>query len=110
MLSARSTAGGLTSTTWRLRSAFTRASIVKGQDLPADANLWRNARQRSHPPMTEGLSPTLQHLETSATIAVSAEAKRRKAAGEDVVDLGAGVPDSPTPSTPPDAGTRAIQE
>ena len=34
--------------------------------------------------MSDGLSPNLQHLETSATIAISAEAKRRKAAGEDV--------------------------
>ena len=31
--------------------------------------------------MIEGLSANLQHLETSATIAISAEAKRRKAAG-----------------------------
>src|SRR5947199_162226 len=36
-----------------------------------------------------GLSPNLQHLETSATIAISQEAKRRKAAGADVIDLGA---------------------
>ena len=50
--------------------------------------------------MIEGLSPNLQHLETSATIAISAEAKRRKAAGEDVVDLGAGEPDFPTPPIP----------
>src|SRR2546426_5790923 len=36
------------------------------------------------PPMTpgSGLSPNLHHLETSATIAISQEAKRRKAAGE----------------------------
>ena len=48
--------------------------------------------------MMDGLSPNLQHLETSATIAISAEAKRRKAAGEDVIDLGAGEPDFPTPA------------
>ena len=54
--------------------------------------------------MSEGLSPNLQHLETSATIAISAEAKRRKAAGEDVIDLGAGEPDFPTPPIPADAG------
>src|SRR2546421_10394322 len=60
--------------------------------------------------MTEGLSPNLQHLETSATIAISAEAKRRKAAGEDVVDLGAGEPDFPTPSIPAEAGIRAIKD
>ena len=56
------------------------------------------------------LSPNLQHLETSATIAVSAEAKRRKAAGEDVIDLGAGEPDFMTPAIPADAGIKAIKE
>jgi aspartate aminotransferase len=60
--------------------------------------------------MSDGLSPNLQHLETSATIAISAEAKRRKAAGEDVIDLGAGEPDFPTPSIPADAGIRAIKD
>ena len=57
-----------------------------------------------------GLSPNLHHLETSATIAISQEAKRRKAAGEDVIDLGAGEPDFPTPPIPADAGVRAIRE
>src|SRR5438128_5679945 len=57
-----------------------------------------------------GLSPNLHPLETSATIAISQEAKRRKAAGEDVIDLGAGEPDFPTPSLPSDAGVRAIRE
>jgi aspartate aminotransferase len=57
-----------------------------------------------------GLSPNLQHLETSATIAISQEAKRRKAAGEDVIDLGAGEPDFPTPAIPADAGIRAIRD
>src|SRR5207302_1217062 len=52
----------------------------------------------------------VHHLETSATIAISQEAKRRKAAGEDVIDLGAGEPDFPTPSIPADAGVRAIRE
>src|SRR5437870_255456 len=60
--------------------------------------------------MIEGLSPNLQHLETSATIAISAEAKRRKAAGEDVIDLGAGEPDFPTPPIPAEAGIRAIKD
>jgi aspartate aminotransferase len=60
--------------------------------------------------MSGELSPNLQHLETSATIAISAEAKRRKAAGEDVIDLGAGEPDFPTPSVPADAGSRAIKD
>lgn len=60
--------------------------------------------------MIEGLSANLQHLETSATIAISAEAKRRKAAGEDVIDLGAGEPDFPTPAVPAEAGIRAIKD
>ncbi|HUL03965.1 MAG TPA: pyridoxal phosphate-dependent aminotransferase [Gemmatimonadales bacterium] len=60
--------------------------------------------------MTQGLSPNLQHLETSATIAISQEAKRRRAAGEDVIDLGAGEPDFPTPPVPSDAGIRAIRD
>lgn len=60
--------------------------------------------------MTLGLSSNLQHLETSATIAVSQEAKRRKAAGEDVIDLGAGEPDFPTPPIPAEAGIRAIKD
>ncbi len=60
--------------------------------------------------MTDGLSPNLQHLETSATVAISAEAKRRKAAGEDVIDLGAGEPDFATPAIPADAGIRAIKD
>jgi aspartate aminotransferase len=61
-------------------------------------------------PPAPGLSPNLQHLETSATIAISQEAKRRKAAGEDVIDLGAGEPDFATPPIPADAGIRAIRD
>ena len=60
--------------------------------------------------MSDGLSPNLQHLETSATIAISQEAKRRKSAGEDVIDLGAGEPDFPTPVIPAEAGIRATKE
>jgi len=60
--------------------------------------------------MSEVLSPNIAHLETSATIAISQEAKRRRAAGEDVIDLGAGEPDFPTPPIPVEAGIRAIKE
>jgi aspartate aminotransferase len=62
--------------------------------------------------MSQGftLSQNLQHLETSATIAVSQEAKRRKAAGEDVIDLGAGEPDFHTPAIPSEAGIKAIRD
>jgi len=60
--------------------------------------------------MSDVLSPNIAHLETSATIAISQEAKRRRAAGEDVIDLGAGEPDFPTPPIPAEAGIRAIKE
>src|SRR5258705_3357321 len=56
-----------------------------------------------------GLSPNLHPLETSATIAISQEAKRRKAAGEDVIDLGAGEPDFPTPSIAAEAGNCVLK-
>ncbi|HXF96276.1 MAG TPA: pyridoxal phosphate-dependent aminotransferase [Gemmatimonadales bacterium] len=61
-------------------------------------------------PRRSALSTNLQYLETSATIAVSQEARRRRAAGEDVVDLGAGEPDFPTPPLAAEAGIRAIKE
>ncbi|HWH03413.1 MAG TPA: pyridoxal phosphate-dependent aminotransferase [Gemmatimonadales bacterium] len=60
--------------------------------------------------MADGLSQNLQHLETSATIAISQEAKRRRAAGEDVIDLGAGEPDFGTPTIPAEAGIKAIKD
>ncbi|MGH7675198.1 MAG: pyridoxal phosphate-dependent aminotransferase [Gemmatimonadales bacterium] len=61
-------------------------------------------------PPSPSLSTNIQHLETSATIALSQEAKRRRAAGEDVIDLGAGEPDFATPGIPAEAGMRAIRE
>src|SRR3954462_1876511 len=60
--------------------------------------------------MTEGLSANLQDLETAATIARLDESERRKPSGEDVIDLGAGEPDFPTPQGPADAGIRAIKD
>ena len=59
--------------------------------------------------LPDPLSPNLSHLRASETIAVSAEAKRRKAAGEDVLDLGAGEPDFDTPAPAAQAGILAIQ-
>lgn len=59
--------------------------------------------------MTDALSPNLAHLSSSETVAISAEAKRRKAAGEDVIDLGAGEPDFDTPEPAARAGVRAIE-
>jgi aspartate aminotransferase len=54
-------------------------------------------------------SRNLMHLEPSATIAVSQEARRLRAAGEDVIDLSAGEPDFGTPKGASDAGIKAIQ-
>jgi aspartate aminotransferase len=48
-------------------------------------------------------------LAPSATIAVSREAARLKAQGVNVVDLGAGEPDFPTPKLVAEAGIRATQ-
>src|SRR5436309_2020052 len=123
---ACSTAGGRTSTTGRPRSSaafasatVTRSSVVKGRlvwGMVRSGGRKGNGCVARLPvailsPMSpaSGFSPNLQHLETSATIAISQEAKRHKAAGEDVIDLGAGEPDFPTPSIPADAGVRAIR-
>ncbi len=58
--------------------------------------------------MAEGLSENLAYLEPSQTVAISNEAKRRKAAGEDVIDLGVGEPDFVTPARASQAGIDAI--
>ncbi len=58
--------------------------------------------------MPEGLSENLAYLEPSQTVAISNEAKRRKAAGEDVIDLGVGEPDFATPPQVSRAGIDAI--
>lgn len=55
-------------------------------------------------------SKNIAKLTPSATVAISGEAKRRKAQGEDVVDLSAGEPDFPTPKLVSDAGIKAINE
>jgi aspartate aminotransferase len=60
--------------------------------------------------MTQGFSNNLQYLEASATVAISQAARQRRAAGEDVVDLGAGEPDFATPAVPAEAGIRAIKD
>ena len=60
--------------------------------------------------MTDRLSPNVANLKASETVAISAEARRRKAAGEDVLDLGVGEPDFDTPSAAAEAGILAIQQ
>src|SRR5580765_3032219 len=59
--------------------------------------------------MPDPLSINIQHLKASETVAISNEAKRRKAAGEDVLDLGVGEPDFDTPAPAAQAGSQAIQ-
>lgn len=49
-------------------------------------------------------------MEVSSTLAVLMEAERLRAEGVDLVDLGAGEPDFPTPRNVKDAGVRAIEE
>ena len=56
------------------------------------------------------LSATLSRVKPSPTIAVSTKAQELKAAGRDVIGLGAGEPDFDTPDNIRDAGIRAINE
>ena len=51
-----------------------------------------------------------RRIEESATLAITAKAAKMKAAGVDVVSLGAGEPDFPTPGPIAEAGIRAIQQ
>jgi aspartate aminotransferase len=60
--------------------------------------------------MPDPLSLNVMHLKASETVAISNEAKRRKAAGEDVLDLGVGEPDFDTPAAAAQAGIQAIQK
>lgn len=55
-------------------------------------------------------SRNLAHLEPSATIAVTQEAARRRAAGEYIIDLSAGEPDFVTPRLVSEGGIQAIRD
>lgn len=59
-----------------------------------------------------GLVPNARsrRIEESATLAITAKASKMKAAGQDVVSLGAGEPDFPTPPPIAAAGIRAIEQ
>ncbi len=59
--------------------------------------------------MPDPLSQNIAYLKASETVAISNEAKRRKAAGEDVLDLGVGEPDFDTPQVASQAGILATQ-
>ncbi|MCA8879212.1 MAG: pyridoxal phosphate-dependent aminotransferase [Rhodobacteraceae bacterium] len=56
------------------------------------------------------LSATLARVKPSPTIAVTTKARELKAAGKDVIGLGAGEPDFDTPQNIKDAAVRAIAE
>ncbi|SFI51717.1 pyridoxal phosphate-dependent aminotransferase [Celeribacter neptunius] len=56
------------------------------------------------------LSDTLSRVKPSPTIAVTNKARELKAAGKDVIGLGAGEPDFDTPENIKAAGIRAIEE
>jgi aspartate aminotransferase len=60
--------------------------------------------------MPDALSQNLAYIRPSETVAISAETKRRRAAGEDVLDLSVGEPDFDTPSVAAQAGIQAIQK
>ena len=55
-------------------------------------------------------SRNIRRLQPSATLAVTQEANRLRAAGEDIIDLSAGEPDFDTPRVAADAAVRAIQD
>ncbi len=55
-------------------------------------------------------SRNIRQLQPSATIAVTQEAARRRAVGENIIDLSAGEPDFDTPSVIADGAIRAIQD
>ena len=56
------------------------------------------------------LADTLQRIKPSATIAVTDKARALKAAGRDVIGLGAGEPDFDTPDNIKEAAIKAIRE
>ncbi len=56
------------------------------------------------------LSKNLDYLKPSETVSINQETQRRRAAGEDVIDLSAGEPDFETPKLVCEAGIKAIQQ
>ena len=56
------------------------------------------------------LASALKRVKPSPTIAVSSLAMELKAQGRDIISLGAGEPDFPTPANIAAAGIRAIEE
>ena len=65
------------------------------------------AQQQTQPVLS--FSPNVAQLQPSATIAVSSLAKKLQAEGRDVINLGAGEPDFPTPGFIAEAAVAAIR-
>jgi aspartate aminotransferase len=59
--------------------------------------------------MPDPLSLNVAYLKASETLAIAAESRRRRAAGQEVFDLGVGEPDFDTPAVVAQAGIQAIQ-
>jgi aspartate/methionine/tyrosine aminotransferase len=59
---------------------------------------------------SDGISERAAQIEPSATLAISAEAKRLRAAGEPVIGFGAGEPDFPTPDYIVEAAVAAARD
>jgi aspartate aminotransferase len=60
--------------------------------------------------MTRALSTRTENIAASLTVAIDTLAKQMIAEGKDVVSLGAGEPDFPTPKPIRDAACNAINE
>src|SRR5690349_19987283 len=60
--------------------------------------------------MPDSLSPNVEYLTACETVTMSNEAKLRRAAGEDGLDLGVGEPDFDTPAPAAQAGSQSIQK
>ncbi len=56
------------------------------------------------------LSNRIQHVQPSATLAITAKAAELRAAGRDIISLSVGEPDFDTPKAACDAGKKAIDE
>ena len=68
------------------------------------------SNQGSRTPMTIKLSARVQAVKPSATLAITARAKELRAAGKDVIGLGAGEPDFDTPDHIKEAAIDAIRD
>jgi len=76
--------------------------------MPPLQRLIFSSKQANRTPMTIKLSARVQAVKPSATLAITARAKELRAAGKDVIGLGAGEPDFDTPDHIKEAAIAAI--